>query len=54
MPEDKVELNAPSLDGNGVCSDVVSCTLTVKGVVGTPLEARQVAASFNTLLNMAC
>lgn len=40
-----MELNAPSLDANGVCSDVVSCTLTVKGVVGTPLEARQVAAS---------
>ena len=46
VPDDQVELNAPPLGCDGGCSNVVPCTLTVQGVVATPLEARQVAESF--------
>ena len=45
VPDDQLELNAPPLGCDGGCSNVVPCTLTVQGVVATPLEARQVAAS---------
>src|SRR5215475_10553075 len=45
VPELKLELNPPPLGCDGGCSNVVPCTLTVQGVVATPLEARQVAAS---------
>ena len=45
VPDDQVELNAPPLGCDGGCSNVVPCTLTVQGVVATPLEARQVAES---------
>ena len=45
VPDDHVELNAPPLGCDGGCSNVVPCTLTVQGVVATPLEARQVTAS---------
>src|ERR1043166_3564040 len=45
VPDDQVELNAPPFACDGGCSNVVPCTLTVQGVVATPLDARQVAAS---------
>src|ERR1043165_1878412 len=45
VPDDQVELNPPLIGCDGGCSSVVPCTLTVQGVVATPLEARQVAAS---------
>ena len=45
VPDDQVELNAPPLGCDGGCSNVVPCTLTVQGVVATPLEARQVTES---------
>ena len=45
VPDDQVELNAPPFGCEGGCSNVVPCTVTVQGVVATPLEARQVAAS---------
>lgn len=45
VPDDHVEVNAPPFGCDGGCSNVVPCTLTVQGVVATPLEARQVAAS---------
>src|SRR5689334_1354698 len=45
VPDDNVELNAPPLGCEGGCSNVVPCTLTVQGVVATPFEERQVAAS---------
>ena len=45
VPDDHVELNAPPFGCDGGCSNVVPCTLTVQGVVATPLEARQVTES---------
>src|SRR5690242_1234689 len=45
VPDDKLELNAPLLPCEGGCSNVVPCTLTVQGVVATPIEDRHVAAS---------
>ena len=45
VPEEKVELNAPPFGCDGGCSNVVPCTLTVQGVVATPLEAKHVAES---------
>src|ERR1044072_8357171 len=45
VPDDQVELNAPPFACDGGSSNVVPCTLTVQGVVATPLDARQVAAS---------
>src|SRR5215216_768877 len=45
VPDDQVELNPPPLGCDGGCSNVVPCTLTVQGVVATPLEARQVPES---------
>ena len=45
VPDDQVELNPPPFGCEGGCSNVVPCTLTVQGVVATPLDARQVAES---------
>ena len=45
VPEDRVELNAPPFGCAGGWSNVVPCTLTVQGVVATPLAASQVAGS---------